>query len=127
VGHFFADARDALPDVPLLLGCARPAGLVKRQIDAYAVMAGVNGMAHPSDGMVELAARLERRVRVTAACCSIAVGEEVMALDGPGLEIDLAQILEHERARQEAARRQGIFGRVKVIGATEESAGCCGA
>jgi len=127
VGHFFADAREALPDLPLLLGCARPAGAVKVLIDSYAVMAGLDGMAHPSDGMVELAARLDRRVRVTAACCSIAVGDEVMALDGsdPGLEIDLAQIIEHERARREIARKQGVFGRVKVVGGGDVS-GCCG-
>ncbi len=128
VGHFFADARETLPDLPLLLGCARPAGSVKRVMDAYAVMAGMNGMAHPSDGMVELAARLDRRVRVTAACCSIAVGDEVMALEGAdqGFEIDLPRILEQERARREATRRQGVFGRVKVIGG-ESSSGCCGA
>jgi len=128
VGQFFGDARETLPDLSLLLGCARPAGSVKSVIDAYAVMAGVDGMAHPSDGMVELAARLDRRVRVTAACCSIAVGDEVMALEGSeqGLEIDLPRILEHERARREAARRQGIFGRVKVIG-EESPSGCCGA
>ncbi len=69
VGRFFMDARATLPDLPLLLGCARPPGWTKMQIDAYAVMAGLNGIAHPADGMVELAARLEREVRVTPACC----------------------------------------------------------
>lgn len=126
VGQFFLDAREQLPELPLLLGCARPAGSVKRVIDAYAVMAGVNGMAHPSDGMVELAARLDRRVRVTASCCSIAVGEEVMALedDQNAFEIDLPRILEQER--QARAQRNSVLGRVKVIGA-ESSSGCCGA
>ena len=81
VGGFFLDARAALPDLPLLLGCARPPGRVKAQIDAYAVMAGLNGIAHPADGMVELATRLQRKVRVTPSCCSIALGDEVMALD----------------------------------------------
>ena len=81
VGGFFLDARVALPDLPLLLGCARPPGRVKAQIDAYAVMAGLNGIAHPADGMVELATRLQRKVRVTPSCCSIALGDEVLALD----------------------------------------------
>ena len=49
--------RERLPDIPLLLGCARPVGRAKSEIDAYAVMAGLNGIAHPADGMVELAAR----------------------------------------------------------------------
>ena len=67
-------------------------------------------------------------MRVTAACCSIAVGDEVMALEeaDQGFEIDLPRILEQERARREATRRQGVFGRVKVIGG-ESSSGCCGA
>ncbi len=127
VGEFFGDARDVLSDTPLLLGCARPAGSVKRLIDAYAVMAGVDGMAHPSDGMVELAARLERRVRVTPACCSIAVGDEVLAMDdaNAGLEIDLAEIVRQERERREAQKRQAVFGRVKVVGGEGQS-GCCG-
>lgn len=105
VGRFFMDARLALPETPLLLGCARPPGKHKYQIDTYAVMAGLSGIAHPSDGMVELAARLERQVRVTPACCSIAVGDEVMALEGKGggVEVDLAAILEHERQQRAKA------------------------
>ena len=101
VGRFFMDARAALPETPLLLGCARPAGRVKSQIDAYAVMAGLNGVAHPADGMVELAARLGREVRVTPACCSIAVGDEVMASDiNVGLEVDIQKVIEYERAHR---------------------------
>jgi uncharacterized radical SAM superfamily protein len=80
VGRFFLDARRALPGLPLLLGCARPPGRARLQIDAYAVMAGFSGVAHPADGMVELALRLGREVRVTPSCCSVAAGEEAMAL-----------------------------------------------
>lgn len=117
VGRFFLDARETLPELPLLLGCARPQGIAKMQIDAYAVMAGINGIAHPSDGMVELAARMDRRVRVTPSCCSIAVGEEVMALDSDqGLSIDLDAIIRHERERRAKARRASVFGTIKVIG-----------
>jgi uncharacterized radical SAM superfamily protein len=100
VGRFFMDAREMLPDLPLLLGCARPAGVVKAQIDSYAVMAGLNGIAHPADGMVELAVRLGREVRVTPACCSIALGDEVLALDrDDGLRVDLQDLMQRERAR----------------------------
>ncbi|MHB8562442.1 MAG: radical SAM protein, partial [Acidiferrobacteraceae bacterium] len=98
VGQFFLDARQVLPEVPILLGCARPPGAIKPLIDAYAVLAGINGMAHPSEGMVELAARLGRRVRVTPSCCSIAVGDEVMAVsENGGIDLDLEEIMEHER------------------------------
>lgn len=106
VGRFFLEARAALPDIPLLLGCARPPGLTKTAIDAYAVMAGVNGMAHPSDGVVELAVRLERPVRVIPACCSIAVGDEVMAIesDDKGLALDVQAILKQQRRRLKGIR-----------------------
>ncbi|BAU49542.1 radical SAM protein [Sulfurifustis variabilis] len=107
VGRFLLDARTRLPDLPLLLGCARPPGQVKVLIDAYAVMAGVTGMAHPSEGIVELAARMGRSVRVTPACCSIAVGEEVMALDGAeSVALDLDEIVRQERERS----RSGLKG-----------------
>lgn len=82
IGHFFLDARQALPDIPLLLGCARPAGRAKAEIDAYALMAGLNGIAHPVDGMVELAARLGRKARIASACCSMAAGGEMVTESG---------------------------------------------
>lgn len=106
VGRFFMDARAALPTIPLLLGCARPPGRIKIEIDSYAVMAGLNGLAHPSDGIVELAVRMGRDVRVTPACCSIAMGDEVMAIEteDAGLEIDVDQIIARERVRKQSIR-----------------------
>jgi lipoyl synthase len=113
-GRFFMDARAALPATPLLLGCARPAGAVKVEIDAYAVMAGLDGIAHPADGMVELASRLGRAVRVTPACCSIALGEEVLAFEGDaGAGIDPAQVIAYERARDR--RRAGALSGIPII------------
>ncbi|MGE5129048.1 MAG: radical SAM protein [Sphingomonadaceae bacterium] len=98
VGSFFLDARAALPDLPILLGCARPAGRAKLEIDAYAVMAGLEGIAHPAEGSVELALGLGREVKVTPACCSIAVGEEVLALDDPSApRIDPRLVVEAEK------------------------------
>ncbi len=131
VGRFFMDARQKLPTTPLLLGCARPPGKAKMQIDAYAVMAGLNGLAHPSDGMVELAARLERRVKVTPACCSIAVGDEVMALNNQdaGIEIDIDAIIESERERRRASKlaAKGIGGIRIVTEGGASAGGCCSA
>ncbi len=129
VGRFFMDARAALPDVPLLLGCARPPGKVKVEIDSYAVMAGLNGLAHPSDGMVELAVRLERDVRVTPACCSIAIGDEVMAIEteDAGLQVDIQKVIEHERTKRPAFASSTLSG-IKVVtaGQPESVGGCCG-
>ena len=114
VGRFFMDARKALPDTPLLLGCARPAGIVKSKIDSYAVMAGLNGIAHPADGTVELAIRLDKKVKITPACCSIAVGDEVMALDeqSSAIEIDINHIIQQERLRRALSKqaKHGLAG-----------------
>ena len=113
VGNFFLDARKKLPEIPLLLGCARPPGLIKAQIDTYAVMAGLNGIAHPSDGMVDLAIRLGFKVKVTPTCCSITVGEEVLAMnaDEKDYDIDINAILEHERN----ARKNRQLANIKVV------------
>jgi len=113
VGRFFMDARKRLPDTPLLLGCARPAGLIKSEIDSYAVMAGLNGIAHPADGVVELAVRLGRDVRVTPACCSIAVGDEVMALEREGgIRVDLQDLIAERRA---APRATGKLAGIPIV------------
>jgi lipoyl synthase len=71
VGRFFLDARAALPDMPIRLGCARPPGKAKQEIDAYAVLAGLDGIAHPAEGAVELAVRLGRVPQIEPTCCSV--------------------------------------------------------
>ena len=118
-GAFFLDAREALPETPLLLGCARPAGIAKMKIDSYAVMAGMSGIAHPADGVVELAARIERRVKVTPACCSIAVGDEVMAVEtnDDTVELDLAEILAHEQQHKRSFPiPNNSLSKIKIVG-----------
>jgi uncharacterized radical SAM superfamily protein len=75
VGRIFLEARRRLADKPVLLGCARPAGMHKRITDAYAVMAGLDGIAFPADGAVAVAAALGRPFEQAHACCSIKIGE----------------------------------------------------
>lgn len=74
VGRIFLEARRRLPDQQVLLGCARPAGMHKRVTDAYAVMAGLDGIAFPADGAVALCDAIERRYEQQHACCSIKIG-----------------------------------------------------
>lgn len=76
VARFLRDARDALPETDLLLGCARPPGGNRTRLDAYALMAGLDGVVHPAEGVVELAHRLGRPARVVPACCSVPPGME---------------------------------------------------
>jgi len=110
VGRFLLDARAALPDIPVMLGCARPPGRTKTEIDAYAVMAGLDGVAHPAEGVVELAARLGREVTVTPACCSMSVGSEVLgdAADVHGARIDPQQLIAAETSRRPGKALRGI-------------------
>ena len=75
VGRIFGEARERLPEQQVLLGCARPPGMHKRVTDAYAIMAGLDGIAFPADGAVSVAHSIGRPFEQAHACCSIKVGE----------------------------------------------------
>ncbi len=75
VGRIFMAARKKLHDRQVLLGCARPPGMHKRVTDAYAVMAGLDGIAFPADGAVSVADAIGRPFHQAHACCSIKLGE----------------------------------------------------
>jgi len=77
VGRVFMAARARLPDRHVLLGCARPPGMHKRVTDAYAVMAGLDGIAFPADGAVSVANAIGRPFHQAHACCSVKLGEGV--------------------------------------------------
>lgn len=74
VGRIFLEARRLLAGTPINLGCARPPGMHKRVTDAYAVMAGLDGIAFPADGTVAVADAIGRPYEQAYACCSIKVG-----------------------------------------------------
>lgn len=74
VGRIFFEARRRLPDKQVLLGCARPPGMHKRVTDSYAVMAGLDGIAFPADGIAKVASAIGRPHHQEHACCSIKVG-----------------------------------------------------
>ena len=74
VGRIFLEARQRVPDRQVLLGCARPPGMHKRVTDAYAVMAGLDGIAFPADGTVAVAEAIGRPYHQEHACCSIKIG-----------------------------------------------------
>ena len=74
VGKMFGEARARLPDQQVLLGCARPPGMHKRVTDAYAIMAGLDGIAFPADGAVSVAHTIGRPFEQAHSCCSIKLG-----------------------------------------------------
>ncbi|MHB0876993.1 MAG: radical SAM protein [Anaerolineae bacterium] len=72
VGRLLAVARLVLPAVPLTLGCARPSGLARREMERLAVLAGVDALAYPDPATVALAADLGLETRFVESCCSLA-------------------------------------------------------
>ncbi len=74
VGRIFLEARRRIPDRQVLLGCARPPGMHKRVTDSYAVMAGLDGIAFPADGVTAVARTIGRPAHQEHACCSIKLG-----------------------------------------------------
>jgi len=81
VGRIFLEARRRLPNRQVLLGCARPPGMHKRVTDSYAVMAGLDGIAFPADGIAAVARAIGRPAHQEHACCSIKIG------GGPGASL----------------------------------------
>lgn len=77
VGRIFLEARRRIPDRQVLLGCARPPGMHRRVIDAYAVMAGLDGIAFPADGTLAVAHAIGRPAVQEHACCSIKTGRTI--------------------------------------------------
>jgi uncharacterized radical SAM superfamily protein len=77
VGRIFGQARERLPDKQVLLGCARPPGMHKRVTDAYAIMAGLDGIAFPADGAVSVAHTIGRPFVQAHSCCSIKLGSDM--------------------------------------------------
>ena len=84
VGRIFAEARTRLPSRDVLLGCARPPGMHKRVTDAYAVLAGLDGIAFPADGAVAVARAIGRPFEQQHACCSIKAGSARAATSDRG-------------------------------------------
>jgi uncharacterized radical SAM superfamily protein len=73
VAKVFVAARQRIDHAPVQLGCIRPPGRHKLITDAYAVMAGFDGIAFPAQGIVALAQAIGRPIEQDHACCSIAL------------------------------------------------------
>jgi uncharacterized radical SAM superfamily protein len=71
IGKFFEITRKTLPRTPVMLGCARPLGAVKYEIDRLAIEAGLNGIAYPAEGIVEFAREHSLEPRFVNACCGV--------------------------------------------------------
>lgn len=71
VTAFFATARQAAPEIPVNLGCARPMGQMKVDIDQAAVDLGLNGIAYPASGVIGYAESRGITANRYEYCCSL--------------------------------------------------------
>ncbi len=70
IAEVLARARIAMPSAFITLGCARPRGRLRAATDYLAVMAGVDAVAIPSEGIHEAAQELGIRPEIFPGCCS---------------------------------------------------------
>ena len=71
IAGFFELARARLPEKPIMLGCARPLGTLKIEIDRAAVDCGLNGIAYPAEGIIDYARRRGLNPEFVNACCGV--------------------------------------------------------
>ena len=71
VAGFFGTARLAAPTTTINLGCARPLGPVKAELDQAAIDLGLNGIAYPADGAISYARSRGLQPRLYEYCCSL--------------------------------------------------------
>lgn len=71
VTEFFRATRLAAPATTVNLGCARPLGPVKTELDQAAIDLGLNGIAYPADGAIAYAAARGLTPRLFEYCCSL--------------------------------------------------------
>jgi hypothetical protein len=69
VGDLLVMARQKLPDTPIYLGCMRPAGSYRDEVDRAAIQVGVNKIVNPSPAAVALAVEKGLRVIWQEECC----------------------------------------------------------
>lgn len=77
VTSFFEEVRMAMPTTRVNLGCARPMGDTKVELDRAAIDLGLNGIAYPADGMIDYAQSKGLDPQLYEWCCSMSwAGQE---------------------------------------------------
>jgi hypothetical protein len=71
VDEIFHLARSLFPAIPVQLGCMRPGGRYREQVDRLAVAAGLDGIVQPTPGAQQLAAELGLTAVWGEECCGL--------------------------------------------------------
>ncbi|MGM9572326.1 MAG: radical SAM protein [bacterium] len=71
VGRVLATARIEFPDIPIYLGCMRPAGKYRGQLDLLAVQCGLNKIVIPTPPAVNYAKEKNLTIIREEECCAL--------------------------------------------------------
>lgn len=71
VARFLATARLTFPHTPLYLGCMRPGGRYREQLDTYAVRAGINKIVLPAPAARQQAIQMGLTISFSEECCAL--------------------------------------------------------
>ena len=71
MGELFVFARKRFPEIPVVVGCERPIGRHRRQVDRLALEAGLDGIAFPSEEGIQWAKNKGLRVNFFGDCCAL--------------------------------------------------------
>ncbi|PIE54598.1 MAG: radical SAM protein [Dethiosulfovibrio peptidovorans] len=71
VAQLLIRARTLFPDIPLHLGCMRPKGRYRRELDCLAVRCGLNKIVNPTPPSLKLARSMGLTLRHGKECCAL--------------------------------------------------------
>ena len=71
VAELLAHARALFPRTPLYLGCMRPGGRYREELDCLALEAGIDKIVHPAAAARRLAAQMGLQVSTGEECCAL--------------------------------------------------------
>ena len=69
VVDLLSEARTLLPETPLFLGCMRPGGTYRSELDKAAIEAGINGIVQPTAAALARARELGLIIKESWECC----------------------------------------------------------
>lgn len=69
IADFFKEARELLPAAQLILGCMRPGGRYRQDLDVAAVELGLDGIVQPTPQALARAKELGRNIIKSQECC----------------------------------------------------------
>jgi lipoyl synthase len=70
IARTVATTRTMFPKTPLVLGCMRPKGKHRTETDLFALKAGIDGMAFPSEDAMKYAEKTGYKIAYSSFCCA---------------------------------------------------------